>query len=568
MTLNAREIAKARRDPYFLSVIERYGADALQSAGFFDDGMEAGVDMAKAIDFRLPVTSIDKILARLNRCQDCFERLAVVITSGGFCPIHAGHLAMMERAKTTLESRGIGVVGGFIAPDHDTYIRAKCGNEAIPGYERVELVREVIRESDWLEVDPWAALYLDRAVNFTDIIRRMEAYLRASIDPPLEVFFVCGSDNAGFARAFAERGGLVIVPRGETSCRFMALSLSERIVVCDGAPTMDLSSRSIRATDAWREQRATMVREQLRRFERARIKIRDEGDWAIEHWVERHGDTARRAHREFVHGLTEAFREAFVTAHPMTDVRVERVAVSLQRALAQSELRRGDIPTISLDPCVEMEWNVAPSRLFSVTESVRQPGLRERPGAAPLVEQIAQIPPGEYSLLDDDIATGRTIREFMELLPLSIRIRDVHSVYTLTTGDTVNTIEGTTGRELSEIGDSRDFLLGAREGGLVVRLFNGAIARVPYLLPYVRNTSRMSIPLRSERLFSLRVWELNLRFHSSLPELALVGECSESFRAFAASIGFSDDDSLVDLCDWHVTQLMKASGSGLRETKS
>lgn len=561
MAPNAHEIAKARRDPYFLSVIERYGADALQSASFFDDGAEVGVDMAKSIDPHLPATSLDKILARLSSCQENFERLAVVITSGGFCPIHAGHLAMMESAKATLEHRGIGVAGGFIAPDHDTYIRFKCGNEAIPGYERVELVREAIRGSEWLEVDPWAALYLDRAVNFTDIIRRMEIYLRAHIVQPLEVFFVCGSDNAGFARAFTERGGLVIVPRGDTSLRFMAKSLGERIVVCEDAPRMDLSSRSIRATPAWREERDKNARERLRSLERARIKLRDEGDWAIEHWVERYGDAARRAYQEFIQGLSEALREAFVTAHPMTDVRVESVAVSLQRALAQSELRETGIPTISLDPCVEMERNVAPSRLFSVTASVRQPGLRERPGAAPLVEQIAQIPPGEYSLLDDDIATGRTIREFMELLPLSIRIRDVHSVYTLTTGDTLNTVEGTRDRELAEIGDARDFLLGARDGGLVVRLFNGAITRVPYLLPYVRTTSRMSIPVRSERLFSLRVWELNLRFHSSLPELALVGECSESFRAFAASIGFSDDDSLVALCDWHVTQLMKASGS-------
>jgi hypothetical protein len=110
--------------------------------------------------------------------------------------------------------------------------------------------------------------------------------------------------------------------------------------------------------------------------------------------------------------------------------------------------------------------------------------------------------------------------------------------------------------ELSDIGDSRDFLLGTREGGLVTTLFNGKSARVPYLLPYARTVSRMSIPLCYEYSFSREVWKLNVEFFESLGAPVRVADCTRAFAVFAESLGFSTSDTLRDIAQWHLSQLL------------
>ena len=42
---------------------------------------------------------------------------------------------------------------------------------------------------------------------------RLEAYLRAHVDPAVEVVYVCGGDNARFSLAFAGKGRCVVVAR-------------------------------------------------------------------------------------------------------------------------------------------------------------------------------------------------------------------------------------------------------------------------------------------------------------------------------------------------------------------
>ena len=73
--------------------------------------------------------------------------------------------------------------------------------------------REAVAGSDWLSVDPWEAQHRRVSVNYTDVVARLRTYLRAHVDPRLEVLYVCGGDNARFALAFTERGGCVVVAR-------------------------------------------------------------------------------------------------------------------------------------------------------------------------------------------------------------------------------------------------------------------------------------------------------------------------------------------------------------------
>lgn len=557
MTPGAREVDKARRDPYFEAVLRRYGIHALREAGFFDDGAEIGVDMSNTLDHRLPVTSLEKLLARAQTVRGQYSRNVVLIASGGFCPIHDGHLAMMESAKTELERNSIGVVAGFIAPDHDQYLQLKCGDQALAAAERVELVRVATRDSEWLEVDPWAALYVDRALNFSDITRRMESYLKCHVPFDLEVFFVCGSDNAGFARAFAERGGVVIVPRGGVSCRLGLTKANQRIFIGYPNPYGHLTSTAIRNSFEWRVRVNGDDSEALKSIRRVRIKLRDEGTWALTHLRDIAHSKLTSAAATFTSGVRDALREAFERGYPQADVSVEPVSLAAQRDVVYAKLRLRGVPAISLDPCVPTEFNVALSRTFSLTESIRKPGLVERPGHPSLEEQLRAIPPGDYIILDDDIATGRTMRDFISLLPSHVRVVDTCSVYALDSTESLCTFEMNPDEELSDIGDTRDFLLGTREGGLVTTLFNRETARVPYLLPYTRNMSRMSIPLGEEQAFSKAVWRLNVEFFEALGAPVRVSECAKVFGVFARSIGFSESDTLLDIAAWHLSRLFR-----------
>jgi hypothetical protein len=432
-------------------------------------------------------------------------------------------------------------------------------------------------ESAWLEVDPWLALYVGRSINFTDYIRRMEEYLRHHLKSKLEVFYVCGSDNAGFARAFTERAGLVIVPRAGTSCCVKLTEHSDRVILCERHAPNEISSTRIRQAQATSNIGASTIcttpathhmtqdtksANEIDKYYQPKdalhkisIVLRDEHDWAIRHWLDKHGSIISDLQRTFVKGLMSIFDSCFARAYPDAWLTVERIPLSLQKMVVKEFSYTSDLPTISLDSCIKGEWNIEISRIFETTSSRRLSYLVPRPGAQSLHDQIAAIPPGEYALLDDDIATGETVRLICNLLPPEIRIRQLISVHKLVTGREVKTREAGAKRELSEIADVRDFLLGARDGGLVVKLFNGKVTRAPYLLPYVRNTERMSLPAEYEHKFSLSVWHLNYEFFSKTPSPILVNECDQEFKTFATSLGFTHNTPLRELCEWHITQL-------------
>lgn len=157
-----------------------------------------------------------------------------------------------------------------------------------------------------------------------------------------------------------------------------------------------------------------------------------------------------------------------------------------------------------------------------------------RPLTPPLDEQIARIPPGTYTLRDDDSVSGETLRRVRALLPPSVTI-----------ARTEVAIEHAAGEDVV---DARDFLLGADEGGLVLALPGGGIGRAPYVLPYVDPAVRASI-LRSH-LFSISIWELNEQTFAATQ--LKVRDLPAPARA---TFPFPDDLRLDELCAWHAARL-------------
>jgi hypothetical protein len=191
---------------------------------------------------------------------------------------------------------------------------------------------------------------------------------------------------------------------------------------------------------------------------------------------------------------------------------------------------------ISLDAMLPGTRELGVSRLFALG-GYQAMGHVARPGARPLVAQIAAIPAGDYVLGDDDRMTGGTLAAVRAMLPPIVRI---HGTRLAVEHD-----------DDEEVADSRDFLIGTDDGGLVVELARRQIGRAPYVLPYVDPAVRCSVPASQAATFSRKVWSLaertfrgtNLRIENLPAPSRVTMEL------------FGSDRLLEDVCRWHADRL-------------
>ncbi|MEO7729814.1 MAG: hypothetical protein ABIY55_02495, partial [Kofleriaceae bacterium] len=484
------------------------------AAGFFHD----------ADDRDAPLDDVDWLCTPLPRRPVTGPRPVVLLSTGGFCPIHAGHLEMMERARAAASVAGHEVLGGYLSPGHDAYVHLKCGEIAIPASERLAACAAAIADRAWLHVDPWEALHRRVAVNYTDVVARLRAYLRAHVDPRVEVLYVCGGDNARFAQAFVADGGCVVVgrPGAEAELARWRDQLAGNPRILWAAGDRPEASRAIRA--AGRPE--VGARRIVMRVEDARV-VR-----TLERAASAATPGASRASDATSAAWFDAFQRelgALLAAHAS----VRHVALGVPDVAAPHDPHG----TISLDPMVPSDYPLAISRCYALG-GYQMLGYTARPGAPPLAEQLAAIPPGDYTLSDDDSMTGGTLDAVRALLPAEVRIRALQLAVSHDADE--------------DVVDSRDFLLGADAGGLVVELPGGVLGRAPYVLPYVDPAVRCSIPPPHARAFSIAVWQLNERMFTASGHR--VRDLPAPARAVFAPLGA--ERSLADVCRWHIQRLL------------
>ena len=478
---------------------------------------------------------------------------------------------MMDLARATLVAAGRDVIGGYLSPSHDSYVSTKdAGRAARPAEDRVLLCEEAVADHDWLMVDPWEARAVGVAINYTDVLRRLEAYLAVHVPGAApEVAYVFGGDNAGFARAFLDHGTCVCVPRPGCEDQVRRVAAEPEIAGCDrihvaARPTsagaspersapVSISSSAIRTggqahvpagvaalLDRWDANPSPAA---------AVLAVRNDVDWAIAPWRRVPAAAPPAAVEVWREEVVDALHEAFSGTGVLIecydlDAQAEHVA-----ALAASG------PVLVLDPCTSAggpptRCRLAPTRLFAVSDGQRRAiDTVARPGQPALRAQVASIAPGDYTLVDDDVSTGTTLATIRALLPPSVRITEVVSLL-----DWSRAQAGATGA-LHDCADLRDLLVGARDAGLVVELPDRTIGRVPYVLPYVSPASRLSMPPAAAVPFSQRVWQANARFFRAWPVPPCAADSDPATRALWSAIGVDDRTPLADVCAWHATRL-------------
>ncbi len=205
-----------------------------------------------------PAQKMTKFISDLSADSKSGSNLfAVLLTTGALNPFHNGHLDILERARRTVENQhGFTVLGGFISPSHELYVRGKCERQAqfyFPTTIRVKLAQLACRDSDWIECGTWESSREGYWPDFPEVLSDLQRFLSewpSTQGLNINVLYVCGLDHAlrcGLSNGMGmESIGVVILPRsGEAPTQ----SIPSRLVFAateDNAAVAQLSSTEVR----------------------------------------------------------------------------------------------------------------------------------------------------------------------------------------------------------------------------------------------------------------------------------------------------------------------------------
>ena len=527
----------------------------MERAGFFDDGLSRQERKNLGLDstHQHPAHGVWQTpLPVLTATDD--RPLVVLLATGAFAPLHAGHAGMMEAARQACQNQGCNVIAGYFSPSHDLYVQSKDGGRAaiLTAGVRIHEARTALETDDawqhsahWL-VDGWESQGVSRPLNFTDVAKRLGLYLRRQLGRDVRVAFVFGSDNADFAEAFTEHGLGVCVSRpGYGSTR---ADISKAPVGLDGGCLQvegrwDISSTQVRIERNQAKAAATPLPAM------GSYVLRDEGEWATSHWQDRiDARILSLAWDEFARSVKKHLQKAFLEhailpnryllpdalLHWPQPTRWEEVHLEQQLAIVRAWQAEGTL--LNLDPCSDRLPGVIAwpwSRRFRVsTLQARPHSYGVRPGGA-----LPQALPSQAILVDDDRATGATLQSALAALSGKTILADMRFLVPASLP----------GRNIFDVVDCRDFLPGAREGGLVVEVGEETY-RVPYMAPFVDLATRARIPPTQTQALSRRLWTAAAEFFTHMPiELRVMDMDAASRRAFLR-MGFDGHMALDALC--------------------
>lgn len=501
-------------DNYYQKAYDFYQSDDLMiKAGWLDEDRE--------VEFN--PTLLTTPFNKLNIKEGVENK--ILLTTGSFGPVHQGHIAMMDKAKATLESKGYHVAGGYMSASHDNYVSTKRGMD-MDVFDRVRVLDETLASNDWLMVDKWEALYSKTNINFTTVIDRLTQYLEHWLEEDIEIVYVFGSDNISFSYAFHGMGEFVCVNRDDS------LLIPEDLIADNGRMHfVDMPAHSMSSTKI-REARAKHKTERV-----GQKKAIGDNEGYLYYIRDDHKFLGMDLQKSEINGIVD-----IIESFSGKDAHVVDVQAQLKKVKKRLEGKK----TISLDRYFDGDINANTCRLFHISEAQIAPSrLIGRNGEED--NRVVEEKGERYTFVDDDIATGRTLQLFKKDNP-DIEINDYFFMNRLSIDQS----------KVFDIVDMRDFIVGAPFGGLCVKMPDGSITRVPYMAPYVDLSSRASIAPNKVFAMSMALWKANKAMYERTG--CRVRDVHELAQVWMKGIGFKEDDRVADICQWHIEKMEDDNG--------
>ena len=474
-------LARIKKDKFYSVLYDQYGEEFIKEAGYFENSCKEDIEIDDTLDIMCTPINFLK-----NNVIDENKKQCILLTTGSFAPIHNGHIDMLVKTKEYLEKKDWQVLGGYFAPDHDSYISEKLGNEAIPINYRIKYILEAIKEySDWLTVDCWPGIFRNDDVNFTDIIVRLEKYIEKHLGLQISVIYVFGSDYQRFSKTFLNEGFCAIVNRPGFSFKVENINIfdNDRIFWIDN--NNGESSTNVRKTNKFKKEkkknliiRTSFVKNDLNK---------------------------QKLYNDLWHIIKEQFKEVEINF-------IEEQVRNLPNA-----------NIITLDPYSYKNDLIDLSNAhFDISRNYDYFGIKqlyyiERPGSLSFKEQLVKIGKvydmsyANLFIHDDDIHTGGTM-DYVKKLFEKEEIK------------VAGFISYTRSKEDEEIIDIRDFILDEENGGLVI---DGK--RYIYIYPFVDPFIRSSIydnPIK----FSIDIWKVNAEYYKNINKLNKYEFCIKNIK--------------------------------------
>lgn len=548
-------IIKALLDPYYHQLLFcEKDIEKLLFGGFFDDQLEPGVFDFKESFFCTP---IHKILDQYEKLKGSQKPFVVMLNTGAYSPIHLGHLEMMELAYEKL-NENYTVLGGYFSPSHDTYVSTKYkGTATYHSDARIDLCEHFIMDHPYISVDSWEARYNDRAINFTNVILHLKKILQKYLPVNIQVAYVFGSDNSGFSLAFLKDDLSVCVERQGYELEYENIQKNKNLK----------SYRNYFINKKNNIYSSKLIREGSYHFLSEKVKnlyfqfknnqfpiyssfylIRDDSIYCSSIFP-----NCKNFLLKFKSSLQKIYEESFFSYTP---IKIHFLNVEKQnKFLNSSYFADKNILNADLWTYHPHQINLEITRLFYLADSqISSNKLINRLGKLRLKEQILKIKEGNFVFVDDDIASGKTLKIVQSLLPKNAIIKEIIA---LSEQSFYEDFSHEQSYKFHDIVDFRDFLIGSKEGGLTVKLPNGKIGKAPYVWPFVSLSNRAKIPHINQKYFSLQIWKMNQDFFNSFEKKIKIQDTYVGFQNLAKSLGFSEKMTMDDFCQFHIDRIQK-----------
>jgi nicotinic acid mononucleotide adenylyltransferase len=493
MTLSEK-IQRLSIEPYYKDLYKQYGIDYCVDNGFFFNRNSVEINWLRHVE--IPCTPIN-FLKKSDSKKKC-----ILLSTGAHCPMHEGHIMAMEYSKQFLEKQGWDVIGGYLSPGHDEYIKDKTKEEYMPIHDRLDYANKLLR-TDWLAIDPWEGLFAPGAVNYTTVVYRLQQYIKYWLEEDITIFYVCGADNARFHRVFKGTDiQMCIVTRS-------GYDLSEMI--------NDILDAGFYIAELNNDLSSTKVRKQpeYQKYLKQRHQPKQ---------------LFLRSHRTHVEKRLYYLMQKYFSNVFINDINYQQDQFNEARHNKTCDI-------LNLDSYIYgAEADLHISRLYD-NFGQKKMGYTNRPGSPDLLIQFGIMIEQErikspVLLFDDDIHTGGTMK-FVEEQLKEFYI-ETEGRFSLVTSNPNH----------AEILDARDFILGSEDGGLVTKI-KGELVRVPYIYPFVCPKTRASINEPYE--FSQYIWLLNYNYYKDtyrklkdFPHLS-----------YFKYLGFDDESYMEDVCMYY-----------------